>query len=333
MKRLITFTTIIVVLIVLIGGSIIYINASNYEKAESFMNEGNYEAAYEMYMEFEEQGGYKDSDDKIRECLIQFLSNAVVGDTVLYGRYEQDNKINQEELIEWIVLEKTENYLLLMSKYILEEIETENEWQDSDVRKWLNNEFYNQAFSSDEKKIIQKMLTSNETDDMVFLLSSEEVRKFLKSEENMVAYVTAYVDSDKNTDYWLTRSWGYKNYSSTGNVIVSSNGEMYVGGYCPGIRPVICVSISGETSETPQNMEIFGCRSSNYNLFDPEFPAPSSASGGSGNSSGGNSSSSKKCTDCNGTGKKLVEWYTFGDWGDVSYTSYDCPSCNGTGRK
>ena len=49
---------------------------------------------------------------------------------------------------------------------------------------------------------------------------------------------------------------------------------------------------------------------------------------------GVNSGSYKKstCSDCNGTGKKLVKWYSEGDWGEVSYSSYTCTKCNGTGR-
>jgi hypothetical protein len=40
-----------------------------------------------------------------------------------------------------------------------------------------------------------------------------------------------------------------------------------------------------------------------------------------GGSSGGSSS---KCSSCNGTGKKVVTWYSEGDWGETSYSSYKC---------
>ncbi len=39
------------------------------------------------------------------------------------------------------------------------------------------------------------------------------------------------------------------------------------------------------------------------------------------------------CTSCNGRGKKLVTWYSEGDWGETSYSSYTCTSCNGSGKK
>ena len=41
----------------------------------------------------------------------------------------------------------------------------------------------------------------------------------------------------------------------------------------------------------------------------------------------------KSCSSCGGSGKKLVTWYSHGDWGEKSYTSYKCTSCNGRGRR
>ncbi len=47
---------------------------------------------------------------------------------------------------------------------------------------------------------------------------------------------------------------------------------------------------------------------------------------------GGDGSSSSSCGSCGGSGKKLVTWYSQGDWGETSYSSYTCGSCNGSGR-
>lgn len=41
---------------------------------------------------------------------------------------------------------------------------------------------------------------------------------------------------------------------------------------------------------------------------------------------------SYRCDYCNGSGKCLVTWYDYGDWGDKSYTTYECTRCN-NGRK
>ncbi len=39
-----------------------------------------------------------------------------------------------------------------------------------------------------------------------------------------------------------------------------------------------------------------------------------------------------RCSTCNGSGKRLVTWYSNGDWGEKSYSSYTCTSCNGSGK-
>jgi len=40
----------------------------------------------------------------------------------------------------------------------------------------------------------------------------------------------------------------------------------------------------------------------------------------------------RKCSSCGGSGKKSVTFYSYGDWGEASYSSYECTSCNGRGR-
>lgn len=59
--------------------------------------------------------------------------------------------------------EKEGNQVLLLSKYVLdakpynEELE-EVTWETSDIRQWLNNEFYTTAFNKAEKAKIQTSL-------------------------------------------------------------------------------------------------------------------------------------------------------------------------------
>ena len=50
----------------------------------------------------------------------------------------------------------------------------DNRWENSDVRRWLNNNFYNKL-SDDEKEIIVK---NRELNDNIFLLSEEKYKKF-----------------------------------------------------------------------------------------------------------------------------------------------------------
>ena len=123
-----------------------------------------------------------------------------IGSIVQFGHYEQDNnKENGTEAIEWMVLDTDGNKSLLFSKYGLETVQYNNRytrttWETCSLRKWLNNEFLNTAFSEDEQQAI--LVTEvdnsesqgysewhapggNNTQDQVFLLSYAEANKYL----------------------------------------------------------------------------------------------------------------------------------------------------------
>lgn len=94
---------------------------------------------------------------------------------------------NGLELLSWIVLDSYGDNLLLLSEYIIEAKEFywwSYYWEDSDIREWLNDDFLNKSFSDDEKSMIQKMITSDKTEDIVFLLSAEEARGFFSSDSS-----------------------------------------------------------------------------------------------------------------------------------------------------
>ena len=115
-------------------------------------------------------------------------------DTVTFGMYPQDSasKIYIKD-IEWLVLEKDEKNrkALLFSKYILDCKQFNDTyeavtWKDCSLRKWLNDDFYNYAFSDAEKDniILSKIVTKNNdneiTEDRVFLLDAVDVDKYFR---------------------------------------------------------------------------------------------------------------------------------------------------------
>ena len=75
------------------------------------------------------------------------------GEHVMYGSY-------QGEPVEWRVLDKKDGEILLLSEYGLDAqpFDTSGksrvDWKDSTIRKWLNDDFYNSAFSEKEKENI-----------------------------------------------------------------------------------------------------------------------------------------------------------------------------------
>lgn len=87
-------------------------------------------------------------------------STAVIGNSVVFGSFEQDNNFdNGPEAIEWMVLDVKEGQALLLSKYCLDSrsygVEGTNcSYSASGLRKWLNGDFYESAFTEQEKKYL-----------------------------------------------------------------------------------------------------------------------------------------------------------------------------------
>lgn len=110
------------------------------------------------------------------------------GGTITFGAYPQTAEGTDTTPIRWRVLEASGAGLFVLSEYILDCRRYYREfadvtWRDSDLRKWLNHEFYETAFSAAEKRLIKTTLRrdngdrSPDTRDRVFLLSVPESRE------------------------------------------------------------------------------------------------------------------------------------------------------------
>ena len=177
-----------------------------------------------------------------------------IGDTVTFGGYEQDNDTgNGTELIEWVVLDTDGENVLLLSKYGLDAqaYNTSGEtvtWENSTLRRWLNETFYEAAFNEAERQAIvtvtnvnpdnERWGTSggNDTEDMVFLLSIDETETYFADRNDTLwteatPYAVqqgAFVSDDGCSPWWL-RSPGddndggfcaaYVDYPPTGVVL------------------------------------------------------------------------------------------------------------------
>lgn len=159
-----------------------------------------------------------------------------VGDVIKYGKYEQDNNTsNGKEDIEWIVLEKENNRILVTSKYALDrqrynETCTNVTWENCTLRTWLNSTFINDAFSSNEMSKIPTVTViaeknpefetavGSDTQDRVFLLSVSEANKYFTSYSLRQCEPTAYtvangadVYGDNGKCWWWLRTPGARN--------------------------------------------------------------------------------------------------------------------------
>ena len=215
------------------------ITECSYLKAEELRENGQYLEACRIYLTI---NGYRDvneiieKDGNIASAVIQL--KFAVGNYVIFGNYPQTNDVNDNSPIEWLVLESDGETALLISRYALDckpynERYEATTWETCTLRGWLNSEFFNKAFSTEEKQYILQSDVSadknpknstnpgNATKDNVFLLSIVEANKYFKSDDARKCAPTDYAiqqgaytsDSYKvegrRACWWWLRSPGY----------------------------------------------------------------------------------------------------------------------------
>ena len=199
------------------------------------------------------------------------------GEAIEFGHYEQDgNTDNGPEPIVWRVLADDNGKLLMISEEGLD-AKPYNEnmpgitnitWEECSLRKWLNEDFYREAFTEEEQSHIRLTHVINEdnldygteggknTGDKVFLLSIKEAEKYFESDESRMVFATpfaktvgewggAWVSELTGTSWWWLRSPGSNNPIST--AIVKDDGSVYSFGsmysYANGVvRPALVIS-------------------------------------------------------------------------------------------
>ena len=194
-------------------------------------------------------------------------------ETYTFGSYEQDgDSSNGKEPIEWLVLDRDGDKVLLLSKYALdyqsfmpfyEPVTEPYTWESCSLRRWLNGTFLNAAFSADEQ---QRLLTTTvitspgslhrengpvTTEDRVFLLSNTEVYAYFASEAATAAEYTAYALSENPwpgnaatpgpADWWLRTTDGYDHPDGVyADGRVGEGARAYEGEY---VRPAIWITV------------------------------------------------------------------------------------------
>ena len=178
------------------------------------------------------------------------------GDILKFGSYPYEED-GTSKPIEWIVLDiDAKGNALLLSKYALDNVEynetdTDVTWETSTIRHWLNKDFFNKAFNEEEKKKIAETYIENNdnldyltkggnaTKDRIFLLSIEEVHKYLRSKEIRKAIPTPYaktvnggrLSTDADTGgscWWWLRSPGIDQYTAAD---VNTDGYVFSDGH------------------------------------------------------------------------------------------------------
>ncbi len=205
----------------------------------------------------------------------QDFASADVDDIVVFGHYEQDDvSYNGPEPIEWIVLAKTEDRILVISRYALTGREYNDRnisitWKDSTLREWLNSTFLDDAFTQEERdRILTTTVTGDknpkngrsggkDTQDRVFLLSAKEAKAFFDTKASRQCKATAYAKAQRcytrnGYCWWWLRTPGkagyavaaVKNYGDILYTGYAAHISLKDGGKYGGVRPAMWIDIS-----------------------------------------------------------------------------------------
>lgn len=247
--------------------------AKEYDIAADLLTKGDYEGAA---IAFDALGVYKDSKKQAEyardQHKLSLLRKATIGSTIKFGITNQDNySKNGDEEIEWIVLAKEEDRILVISKFAIyglpyhKELRTSTTWEACSLRNSLNSWFYDHTFSEKEKAMILTVTVSadknpnyptnpgNATQDKIFVLSIDEANRYFSSDSDRKCHPTTYVAvtqyvyvSSNDFCYWWLRSPGDKADTAA---YVDTNGVVRTGGRefsefdRQGVRPAMWIDI------------------------------------------------------------------------------------------
>ncbi len=149
--------------------------------------------------------------------------------------YEQDTDLDDgKEHIEWLVLKKHRDKVLVISEYGLDYRAYNNEqkdvmWENCTLRKWLNNEFLEDAFEEDlQKRIVETSIDNKfeyrketseyvdngkNTKDKIFLLSYDEFYKDFVTVDFDDSYYGKYNKLDCETTEYVDKKSEYSGSS------------------------------------------------------------------------------------------------------------------------
>lgn len=203
-----------------------------------------------------------------------------VNDRFTYGVYPQET--SEPEAVTWRVLAVKGNRALVISEKILDcqlynDTYTNVMWTNCTLRKWLNSDFMDMAFTEDEQRRIITVTNSNpdndrypdskggeDTVDNIFCLSIPEANQYFSGDEDRKAAPTPYAKSRKcavkdeimsngeKSGWWWLRTPGEDNGNASN---VYNSGIVYrrggdVDNFRTGVRPAFWIDFSDDLSES-----------------------------------------------------------------------------------
>lgn len=196
------------------------------------------------------------------------IAEAKPGNVVEFGRYYFDADGAEMKPLQWRVLDVTKDgEMLLVTEYgidniLYDDIDVATSWEKCSMRSWLNNEFFETAFSiTEQTKITMSVCTAdknpfyktdpgNETKDRVFCMSDDETFRYWYRRWARRCLPTPYAESKgiytfRKHCWWWTRTPGYFAYGAS---VVFGVGVIHHYGYrvnnedvC--VRPAIRIKV------------------------------------------------------------------------------------------
>lgn len=228
--------------------------------------------------------GVRIGENAFRGCPASVPSN--VSDEKQTGRMGRWGELQ----LEWTVLDVKDGKALVLCKNIIEFMKYHSytspsksgyTWGDSTLRQWLNKNFYNRAFSNEEKeKIIPTAVYNDDnpifgTEDggdsfgRIFILSASELNRYLPdSADRMASRLPSAQSIDPNTgmndsaeehpylntSYYWVRTPGLYGYSQcyvhyTGNILYDGQSKS---NWIVGVRPAMWVDEDALDTRGPE---------------------------------------------------------------------------------
>lgn len=248
---------------------------SYYLRAKSYIENGKFGNAAAILKQL---GSYKDSATLLEKYKLYVLEP---GDSIEMGKWVADvNSSYGPKALNWTVVEVKEDHVVLLCDSIIDcrefDIKGGSAWDTSSLRTFLNGEFYDGAFSAEEKKLILKSSTvteenpnykgvySKDCSDNVFVPSIQEFKTYMtKVEGKSHAKATKYALGKGLHEYTkqsgetqITGSWFWLRSGGFAKGYVAhcfTDGDVSYGGeesdVTLGVRPAIKIELLGTAGE------------------------------------------------------------------------------------
>ena len=287
-------------------------NEIDYARANQLIVDESYKEAYLLLSRMTEHEESQDLMKQLEQMHPEYpIMLSSPGDIVTLGEYEQDDVIsNGKEPIEWIVLHNDNGDVYLLSKYILEVQQfNEEDKKECSLDDWLKTTFSKTAFENVSSDIITR----------VGILQNIDIDNYDMTEDQIKAEYTPFaLSQDPDNGYYSGLMWWVIEdtlITTNGHIsapVVWENGShgnymCHVTERC-GVRPAIW--LFADPNDLPS---------------EPTFDGSPPVQWRPGNSSNKPEVKRSICPWCGGDGKTH-------DWGTEMHGSgYRCSKCGGDG--